>query len=283
MKKCIISILFFMLLMTTACTVNNLNNSSSNNQYISQASINPTKLIGTKSNDLEVSFGVPYSATYYIDSNKIKYISTEELALKDLENSISVVATYKNNNKENPFLHVYYENGLVKNAISGDYNLITSKDFISSEYLSNADYKVEFYNHRGMICKGDFVVSYAAKEFVGKSISDFNNAFNLSSANFIASTIDNKEKLYFYPLVPHKQHPDKNHSYPKYSSNNNAKLDTVNPVNNNLSNTNKTNNKDLSNYSDSSVVIYTKDNKIQSITIEGKDFVLGLINKAFSK
>ena len=97
-----------MLLMTTAC---NLNNLSSNNQYISQASINPTKLIGTKSNDLEVSFGVPYSATYYIDSNKIKYISTEELTLKDLENSISVVATYKNNNKENPFLHVYYENG----------------------------------------------------------------------------------------------------------------------------------------------------------------------------
>ena len=281
MKKFAISILFFILLMTTAC---NLNNSSSNNQYISQASINPTKLIGTKSNDLEVSFGVPYSATYYIDSNKIKYISTEELALKDLENSIYVVATYKNNNnKENPFFHVYYENGLVKNAISGDYNLITSKDFISSEYLSNADYKVEFYNHRGMICKSDFVISYATKEFVGKSISDFNNSFNLNSANFIASTIDNKEKLYFYPLVPHKQHPDKNHSYPKYSSNNNVKLDTVNPVNNNLSNTNKTNNKDLSNYSDSSVVIYTKDNEIQSLTIEGKDFVLGLMNKAFSK
>lgn len=281
MKKCIISILFFMLLMTTAC---NLNNLSSNNQYISQASINPTKLIGTKSNDLEVSFGVPYSATYYIDSNKIKYISTEELTLKDLENSIYVVATYKNNNnKENPFFHVYYENGLVKNAISGDYNLRTSRDLISSEYLSNADYKVEFYNHRGMICKGDFVVSYAAKEFVGKSIRDFNNAFNLSSANFIASTIDNKEKLYFYPLVPHKQHPDKNHSYPKYSSNNNVKLNTVNPVNNNLSNTNKTNNKDLSNYSDSSVVIYTKYNEIQSLTIEGKDFVLGLMNKAFSK
>ena len=281
MKKFAISILFFILLMTTAC---NLNNLSSNNQYISQASIDTTKLIGTKSNDLEVSFGVPYSATYYIDSNKIKYISTEELTLKDLENSIYVVATYKNNNnKENPFFHVYYENGLVKNAISGDYNLRTSKDLISSEYLSNADYKVEFYNHKGMICKGDFVISYATKEFVGKSISDFNNSFNLNSANFIASTIDNKEKLYFYPLVPHKQHPDKNHSYPKYSSNNNVKLDTVNPVNNNLSNTNKTNNKDLSNYSDSSVVIYTKDNEIQSITIERKDFVLGLINKAFSK
>lgn len=281
MKKFAISILFFILLMTTAC---NLNNLSSNNQYISQASIDTTKLIGTKSNDLEVSFGVPYSATYYIDSNKIKYISTEELTLKDLENSIYVVATYKNNNnKENPFFHVYYENGLVKNAISGDYNLRTSKDLISSEYLSNADYKVEFYNHKGMICKGDFVISYATKEFVGKSISDFNNSFNLNSANFIASTIDNKEKLYFYPLVPHKQHPDKNHSYPKYSSNNNVKLDTVNPVNNNLSNTNKTNNKDLSNYSDSSVVIYTKDNEIQSITIERKDFVLGLMNKAFSK
>lgn len=267
--------------MTTAC---NLNNLSSNNQYISQASIDTTKLIGTKSNDLEVSFGVPYSATYYIDSNKIKYISTEELTLKDLENSIYVVATYKNNNnKENPFFHVYYENGLVKNAISGDYNLRTSRDLISSEYLSNADYKVEFYNHKGMICKGDFVISYATKEFVGKSISDFNNSFNLNSANFIASTIDNKEKLYFYPLVPHKQHPDKNHSYPKYSSNNNVKLNTVNPVNNNLSNTNKTNNKDLSNYSDSSVVIYTKYNEIQSLTIEGKDFVLGLMNKAFSK
>ena len=281
MKKFAISILFFILLMTTAC---NLNNLSSNNQYISQASIDTTKLIGTKSNDLEVSFGVPYSATYYIDSNKIKYISTEELTLKDLENSIYVVATYKNNNnKENPFFHVYYENGLVKNAISGDYNLRTSRDLISSEYLSNADYKVEFYNHKGMICKGDFVISYATKEFVGKSISDFNNSFNLNSANFITSTIDNKEKLYFYPLVPHKQHPDKNHSYPKYSSNNNVKLNTVNPVNNNLSNTNKTNNKDLSNYSDSSVVIYTKYNEIQSLTIEGKDFVLGLMNKAFSK
>lgn len=281
MKKFAISILFFILLMTTAC---NLNNLSSNNQYISQASIDTTKLIGTKSNDLEVSFGVPYSATYYIDSNKIKYISTEELTLKDLENSIYVVATYKNNNnKENPFFHVYYENGLVKNAISGDYNLRTSRDLISSEYLSNADYKVEFYNHKGMICKGDFVISYATKEFVGKSISDFNNSFNLNSANFIASTIDNKEKLYFYPLVPHKQHPDKNHSYPKYSSNNNVKLNTVTPVNNNLSNTNKTNNKDLSNYSDSSVVIYTKYNEIQSLTIEGKDFVLGLMNKAFSK
>ncbi|MBC5996340.1 hypothetical protein EAI30_10360 [Romboutsia ilealis] len=283
MKKCIICILFFILLLTTACTMNNSNNSSSNNNYIKQASADTTKLIGTKSKDLETSLGIPYSAIYYIDSNKIKYINTEDVTLKSLEDSISVIATYKNNNKENPFLHVYFEDGIVKNSISGDYNLRTSKDFISSNNLTNSDYKVEFYNHKGMICKSDFVVSYAAKEFFGKSISDFNTEFNLNSANFIASTINNKEKLYFYPLVPHKQHPDKNHNYPKYSSNNNAKLDTVNPVNNNLSNTNKTNNKDLSNYSDSSVVIYTKDNKIQSITIEGKDFVLGLINKAFSK
>ena len=46
--------------MTTACTMNNSNNSSSNNNYIKQASADTTKLIGTKSKDLETSLGIPY-------------------------------------------------------------------------------------------------------------------------------------------------------------------------------------------------------------------------------
>ena len=56
-------------------------------------------------------------------------------------------------------------------------------------------------------------------------------------------------------------------------------LGLVNPLNNNISLTNKTNGNDLANYYKSAVVLYTKDDKIQSIQIADKTiFFIKLIN-----
>ena len=57
----------------------------------------------------------------------------------------------------------------------------------------------------------------------------------------------------------------------------------LNPLNNNISLTNKTNGNDLANYYKSAVVLYTKDDKIQSIQIADKQFFYKLINDVFNK
>ena len=79
--------------------------------------------------------------------------------------------------------------------------------------------------------------------------------------------------------MTHNTSPSKNQTHPNYSSNNDAKLGTVNPLNNNISMTNKTNNSNISQYSTSAVLIYTKDNIIQTLQIVNGNFIYGLIDK----
>ena len=128
-----------------------------------------------------------------------------------------------------------------------------------------------------------FSIDNAKKEFVGKPISNFNNTYKLKSANFVASTINESDTLYFYPLVNHDVIHKDQYKHPNYSYNENAKLGLVNPLNNNISSTNKTNGNDLANYYKSAVVLYTKDDKIQSIQIADKQFFYKLINDVFNK
>ena len=277
MKRSILGLLILTLLITTGCTMD-INNTS-NNQNLTEDSIDVNSLIGTNLINIQNTYGSPYSATYYIDIDKVSANDISALSKDTLNDSINEVATFKYNSKNNLYLHVYCEGGIIKNAVSGDYSLKSSEEFLSKEDLSNSDYKVQYFKDKGMICENDFSINYASKTFAGKSIDEFNKAYSLSSANLIGSTMNDNEAIYLYPLVPHTLHPDKNHQYPNYSSNSKAKLDTVNPVNNNLSNTNKTDNKDLSNYSKSSVIVYTKDNKINSISVEGKDFIYEMIQK----
>ena len=54
-------------------------------------------------------------------------------------------------------------------------------------------------------------------------------------------------------------------------------------LNNNISLTNKTNGNDLANYYKSAVVLYAKDDRIQSIQIADKQFFYKLINDVFNK
>lgn len=279
MKKIMIFMLFFILLSTTACSID----SSTKSNTLINTNIDTSTLIGSSYKDIENLLGIPYSRTYYIDNDKLNDTLSDKLTMEDLIESINITTSYKIKSKEKPFLHIYFKNGVAVNAMYGNYTLSSSKNFINSEDVLNTDYKVDVFSNKGYICESDFVISYASKEFEGKTITDFNKSFEVSSSNVIASTINGNHRLYFYPLVPHKQHPDKNHSYPNYNSNSNAKLDTVNPVNNNISNINRTDNKYLKNYAESSVVIYTKNDVIQSISIEGKDFVYGILNKTFNK
>ena len=203
--------------------------------------------------------------------------------IEDLKEDVSLLASYNDNQSSNSYLHIYYEDGVVKDALYGPYKIDNLDNVISASNISNADYKVSFFKNRGAICYNDFSIDNAKKEFVGKPISNFNNTYKLKSANFVASTINESDTLYFYPLVNHDVIHKDQYKHPNYSSNENAKLGLVNPLNNNISSTNKTNGNDLANYYKSAVVLYTKDDKIQSIQIADKQFFYKLINDVFNK
>lgn len=187
-----------------------------------------------------------------------------------------MLATYKDNNA---YLYIYYKDGIAKDAFYKSYKMDNLDSIMSISDISNADYKVKFFKNNGAIYYNNFSIDTAKKEFIGKSISDFNNTYNLKSANFVASTIDEFNKIYFYPLVSDNDE----YKYPNYASNEDIKLGLVNPLNNSISLTNKTNNKDLSNYYKSAVALYVKDNKIQSIQIIDKQFMYNLIQEILTK
>lgn len=281
MKKSILFIPVIISLSIVGCTTNY--NQPSSNQVIHQASLNIDKLINTNATDIEKSLGSPYYATYYIDADKIKDKNINSISIKDLREDISLLASYKDDKSINTYLHIYYENGVAKDAFYGPYEVANLDNLISASNISNADYKVSFFRNNGSICYNDFLIDNAKKEFIGKSISDFNNTYKLKSANFVASTINESDTLYFYPLVNHDVIHKDQYNHPNYSSNENAKLGLVNPLNNNISSANKTNGNDLSNYYKSAVVLYVKDDKIQSIQTADKQFFYKLINNAFTK
>lgn len=280
MKKSILFTFLLVSVLGVGCAMNNKTPKSEN--IVQEATVNMEKLANASFKDVENAFGSPYSAVYYINTNNLKGKDINNLTMEDLRNNITVISTYENAQNPNSYLHVYYENGKVKNTLSGAYELATSKKLTNNTKLSEANYKVEFYKNKGTLCFDDFDLSVAKDKFVGKTIEDFNNAYQVKSANFIASTTKGTDKIYFYPLVPHNIHPSKEHNYPNYASNEDAKLDTVNPLNNNISITNNTDNKNLAEYAQSAVLVYAKDDKIQSIEIVDGNFIYGLINKSFT-
>lgn len=281
MKKTIMFTLACVSILLVGCAMNE--KKSIPNASINQSSINMDKLANARFRDIEKSFGMPYSSVFYIDADKVKGKDINTLTMDDLRDSITVQSAYKMNNGNDSFLHIYYENGKVKDAVSGNYNLFNSNKFEKNLKVPKSGYKVEFYNSKGMICNKEFTSQYAKRDFIGKAVKDFNKTYKVDSANFIASVINGTEKLYFYPLVPCDLHPNQKINHPNYSSNNDLKNSIVNPVNNNISIANQTDNDNLVNYAKSAVLLYTKDNIIKSIEVVDNNFIYGLISKSFNK
>ena len=259
MKKSILFMPVLISLSIVGCTMNY--NQPSSDKVIHQSSLNIDKLINANAADVEKSLGSPYYATYYIDADKLKSKNINSISIEDLKEDVSLLASYNDNQSSNSYLHIYYEDGVVKDALYGPYKIDNLDNVISASNISNADYKVSFFKNRGAICYNDFSIDNAKKEFVGKPISNFNNTYKLKSANFVASTINESDTLYFYPLVNHDVIHKDQYKHPNYSSNEN----------------------DLANYYKSAVVLYTKDDKIQSIQIADKQFFYKLINDVFNK
>lgn len=280
MKRPIIFTLILASTLSVGCSMNNQNPKSPD--IIQQATVNMNKLMNASFNDVENYFGSPDSAVYYINTNNLKNKDINNLTMEDLRDNIEVLSTYVNSQNPDSYLYVYYENGKVKDTLSGAVDLLTSQNIANTKKTSQANYKVEFFKNKGSIDYDNFNLNYAKNNFIGKDIDSFNKAYKVSSANFIGSNIKGTDKIYFYPLVTHNTNPSKNQTHPNYTSNSNAKLDTVNPLNNNISITNKTDNTNISQYSKSSVLVYTKDNIIQTIEIVDGNFIYGLIDKSFN-
>ncbi|MGL6104756.1 hypothetical protein [Romboutsia sp.] len=278
MKKTMLFACLFISVLAVGCAMNE--KMPKTPSIIQQASKNTDKLLNAGFMDVENAFGTPYSSVYYINANNLRGKNINNLTMEDLRNNITVLSTYENDQNKDSYLHVYYENGKVKETLVGDYNLYNSDKFPSKANLSGATYKIEFFKNKGVLCYDDFSLKYAKDNFLGKTINDFNTSYHVKSANFVASTANGNNKIYFYPVVPHNVHPSKEHKYPNYGSNNDAKLGTVNPTNNNISNTSKANSKDLANYAKSAILIHTKDDKIKSIDIADSKFVYSIIDKS---
>jgi len=280
MKNLILLIPILISLSIIGCTMNY--NQPYSDDIIHEASLNVDKLINTSTIDIEKSLGSPYYATYYIDADKLKSKNINSISIEDLKEDVSLLASYKDPKSNNSYLHVYYEDGIVKDVIYGPYKIDNLENLVSTSNISNSDYKVSFIKNNGAIYYKNFSIDNAKKEFIGKTISDFNDSYNLKSANVIASTINESDYLYFYPLVNYDETNNKKYQHDNYSSNENSKLGLVNPLNNNISKANKTNNDSLMDYYKSTVVLYVKDNKIQLIQKANKDFFYKLINDTFN-
>ena len=279
MKKSILFTFLLVPVLAVGCAMNNKNPKSEN--IVQQATVNMDKLMNAPYREVENAFGSPYSSVYYINADNLKAKNLNNLTMEDLRNNITVLSTYENTQKPNSYLHVYYENGKVKNTLSGAYDLSTSEDLVNKAKLAEATYKVEFFKNKGIICYDDFNLSSAKENLIGKKIEDFDKSYEVKSANFKASATKGTDVIYFYPLVAHNVHPSKEHNYPNYASNEEAKLGTVNPLNNNISITNNTDNKNLADYAKSAVLVHAKDDKIKSIEIVSGSFIYGLIDKSF--
>lgn len=275
MKK-LLPILFFVIF-SVGCSMNI--RTSKYDNIIDDASKNLDKLTNAKFMDVEEDFGAPHSATYYINADNLRSKDVSNLTLKDLQENIITLASYENPSSKNNFLNVYYENGLVKKAVVGDYK-VSKEKLLSNIKLEKYDYKVDFNKGYGIINSDSFNLENTRNKLLNSTIDKFNDYFKVKGANFTATTINNTDKLNFYPLVNQNLDPDKNNNYPNYQSNEDSKLGYVNPINNNISSSNKSNSEDLYLYSDKSVLVYTdKGNTIKNISIADSKLLYNVISK----
>ncbi len=272
MKKYLSSLFIFTLVLTSGCSIDTKIN---NNISIKQASENIDKLIDLNYKQIQNNLGYPSSSIYYVSNEKIKNKDINSINIEDIKSSVSAVSSYYNKDNDT-YLHLYFENGVVKDAITGNYSLAYSTDLTPN---INPDYKLEFFNGQGVINSSNFSLIDSKNKFAGKNISEFNSYYKITNPNFIASTVDNKNKIYFYSLVD--QGNKKDVVYPNYNKNSNSKLSNINPTNNNIGEYNKISNNNISDYSKTSLAVYTKDNQIEFIQIIDRDFMYELINKSF--
>ena len=273
-KNIFVLILFSLLL--TGCSNMNIKDYT---YLIDNASKNLDSLLETDYKDIEADLGSPFRATYYIDADKLRGKDVDSLSLDDIMDSISSFASYKDKANENQFLNVYYENGIIKQTLVGDYESLKSK-VSSMTLMNNYDYKLDFFKEEGLIDIKDFHVELAHSKFFDKSIYEFNESYDVDKPSFMASTINDSDKVYFYTLVEQNLTKTKENTYPNYQSNSDYKLGYVNPINNNISYSNKSDSNDLSLYTNKYLLVYAnKYDVIEYITIVDKEILYSIISR----
>lgn len=274
MKKSILFSTIIISIFIVGCSMNSKNSNESN-------TLNNTVSINSSIENVHSTLGKPKSSIYYVDTSNLDSNNLDKLTLDNIKNRVIVLSSYKVDDKDT-YKHIYFENGKATNIIEGNYSLKNSKEFNTDKAI-NSEFKIEVFNNEGIICKDDFSINYAKESLIDNDISKFNKIYNITNPFIVASSMNNSDKVYFYPLVDHKVHPNKEHKYPSYQSNTDVKLDIVNPTNNNISTTNNANNKNLGDYSVSALLIYVKDNKIKSMEIVDNNFLLDYLNKTSAK
>ena len=266
--------LFFILLIPAflfGCSLNT--KAPSNKTVIQNASNNLSSLTNVDFREIQADFGTPSKAIYYIDTNDLSSKGLDALTLDDLRDNVITFASYQDPSNPDKYLNIFFEDGLVKKTLLGDFDRL-----LSVATTEGYEYKVEFHKGRGIINAHNFVLESIQSKFVGKTLANFNKYFDVRGANFIASTVNGDDKLNFYPLVNQNLEPKSQNKYPNYNSNLDAKLGYINPINNNISSSNKFSSDDLHLYMDKAVMIYTdKNNVIEYISIADSDVLYGVI------
>ena len=248
---------------------------SSMNTYTSMVD----KYYNASFSDIDKSLGSPYHSVYYINTDKLDITNISNFDIDKLKEFVYVISSYKiNDNPNYNFIHLYFKDGVVKDAALGDYNLSNSSRFTNFPELKNYNYKVEHFKESSGIYKKYFTMGNAKVDFKDKTIKQFNDNYNIKNSSFIASTKDSSKRIYFYSLLNNNLTPDKQYLHPNYSSNKDVKNDTVNPLNNNINLYNASDSTQLD-YSDSAVLISTKGDIIKNIEVVNNKFIYDMINK----
>ncbi len=284
MKKATIGLLLFATTISTGCTAMNKDKATIDNT-IERASNEVDKLINAGYKDVQNGFGVPYSSIYYINSDYLNGKNINYITENDIKNSVNALATYKHPREKDKYLHVYFENGIVKNATTDKYDIFTDEKIVPKDKVSNIDYKLQFFKGHGAIFKNKFNINDARKMFNNKNISDFNKYYNTDNSNFIATNTKDDSKLYFYNLVNFD--PNKVDELNKKLNDNSQtvvkpELAIINPVNNNITYVNEIDGDNLSDYSRLSLAVKTdENNNIKWIKILNKEDNYILLKKSF--
>lgn len=283
MKKTTIGLLVFMSSISVGC----INKDQANiNNTIEKASTDANRLLNATYEDMQSGFGAPYSSIYYINSENLRNKNINSITIDDIQDSVISNVVYKHPDYEDKFLHVYFENGTVKNALTNNYNYFESGSIVPDERLKEIDYKLEFYKGEGAIFRDTFNINSARNMFVGKSINNFDQFYKVKNSNFKATKIKDNSKIYFYSLVNFDPSATSNLNQNlnvNYQLNTKPKLAVINPINNNISYVNQISSEDLSQYSNTSLAIKTDENSnIKWIKILNKDETYDLINKSFN-